>query len=137
MSSSSEERIAVKSYEGEVVYIKKTVAQQSLFIQRKIKLNQAGPPIDLELITTATLNKVVDYCNHQVEFADDKAALNSFEAQFVKIDGKTLFSLIHAAHFLKIYTLMNLTCQTLSDKIKGKNMEEMEEAVRNWRDNQE
>ncbi|KAK1367226.1 hypothetical protein POM88_042787 [Heracleum sosnowskyi] len=135
LASSSEMTIALQSCDGEVVHVKRTIGLQSLFIERKIRLNLVESPIVLEYINAETLNMVVDYCNRHAELSNsnDKAALDSFDAEFVSVDRKTLFHLIHAAHYLKIYTLMDLTCQTLSHKIKGKNVEEIKEAVKNWR----
>ncbi|XP_074354294.1 SKP1-like protein 20 [Apium graveolens] len=141
MSSSSEGMIALKSCEGDVVYIRETGAIQSLFIRREmkfIKADPAYPPIDLDMINTATLNKVIDYCNHHAEFANDKAALDSFDAQFFEFDGNTsLFQLIYAAHYLKIYSLMDLTCRTLSQNIKGKSIAKLRRLSENSSDDGE
>lgn len=88
--------IALQSCDGEVVKVKRTIClQYSLFIDRKIKLNEVEGPINLELINAATLNMVVDYCNRHAELSNDKAALEAFNAQFVNVDVKTLFHLIH------------------------------------------
>nr|GEW59205.1 SKP1-like protein 1A [Tanacetum cinerariifolium] len=40
-------------------------------------------------------------------------------ADFVKVDQETLFDLILAASYLNIKSLLDLTCQTVDDMIKG------------------
>merc|ERR1712080_259397 len=43
---------------------------------------------------------------------------NAWDAEFVKVDDDTLFSLILAANYLDIKTLLDLTCKTVADYIK-------------------
>ncbi|KAK4340480.1 hypothetical protein RND71_041942 [Anisodus tanguticus] len=59
---------------------------------------------------------------------DDKASeddLKTFDTDLVKVDKGTLFDLILAANYLNIKSLLDLTCQTLADMIKGKTPEEI------------
>uniref|UniRef100_A0A453M755 SKP1 component dimerisation domain-containing protein n=1 Tax=Aegilops tauschii subsp. strangulata TaxID=200361 RepID=A0A453M755_AEGTS len=51
--------------------------------------------------------------------------LKSFDAEFIKVDQNTLFDLILAANYLNIKGLLDLTCQTVADMIKGKTPEEI------------
>ncbi|VAH54324.1 unnamed protein product [Triticum turgidum subsp. durum] len=51
--------------------------------------------------------------------------LKSFDAEFVKVDQATLLDLILAANYLNIKGLLDLTCQTVADMIKGKTPEEI------------
>ncbi|CAN1337772.1 SKP1-like protein 1, partial [Linum perenne] len=44
---------------------------------------------------------------------------------FAKVDQATLFDLILAANYLNIKDLLDLTCQTVADMIKGKSPEEI------------
>ncbi|RYQ80728.1 hypothetical protein Ahy_Scaffold1g106941 isoform C [Arachis hypogaea] len=48
-----------------------------------------------------------------------------WDAEFVKVDQATLFDLILAANYLNIKSLLDLTCQTVADMIKGKTPEEI------------
>merc|ERR1711998_440317 len=43
---------------------------------------------------------------------------NAWDAEFVKVDDDTLFSLILAANYLDIKSLLDLTCKTVADYIK-------------------
>lgn len=51
------------------------------------------------------------------------ARLQSWDAEFVKVDQATLFDLILAANYLNIKGLLDLTCQTVAQMIKGKTPE--------------
>ncbi|MCP6508344.1 hypothetical protein NL478_26625, partial [Klebsiella pneumoniae] len=51
--------------------------------------------------------------------------LKNWDADFVKVDQATLFDLILAANYLNIKGLLDLTCQTVADMIKGKTPEEI------------
>lgn len=46
-----------------------------------------------------------------------------WDAEFVKVDQSTLFDLILAANYLNIKGLLDLTCQTVAQMIKGKTPE--------------
>lgn len=50
---------------------------------------------------------------------------NSWDKEFVKVDDETLFNLILAANYLDIKQLLDLTCKTVADEIKGKTPEEI------------
>ena len=42
-----------------------------------------------------------------------------WDAEFVKVDQGTLFELILAANYLNIKSMLDLTCQTVANMIKG------------------
>ena len=48
-----------------------------------------------------------------------------WDKYFVKVDDETLFNLILAANYLDIKPLLDLTCKTVADEIKGKTPEEI------------
>merc|ERR1712178_193565 len=50
---------------------------------------------------------------------------NAWDKEFVKVDDETLFNLIPAANYLDIKSLLDLTCKTVADEIKGKTPEEI------------
>ncbi|XP_076938007.1 SKP1-like protein 20 [Bidens hawaiensis] len=91
----------------------------------------ADTSIPLPNVTSKILSKVIEYCKKHVDTttgADDKVAeedLKAFDADFVNVDQNTLFELILAANYLNIKGLLDLTCQTVSDMIKGKTSEEI------------
>ncbi|EYU17579.1 hypothetical protein ABFS82_03G073600 [Erythranthe guttata] len=143
MSSSTAEnggkKITLRSSDGEVFEVEDAVAVESQTIKHMIEDDCADNVIPLPNVTGKILSKVIEYCKRHVDAAasatkaDDKLAsaaasdedLKVFDADFVKVDQATLFDLILAANYLNIKSLLDLTCQTVADMIKGKTPEEI------------
>ncbi|XP_055815516.1 SKP1-like protein 1B [Solanum dulcamara] len=128
---STPKKIALKSSDGEIFEVSEAVALESQTIKHLIEDDCADSTIPLPNVTSKILAKVLEYCNRHVEAStkkEDKAAedeLKTFDVEFVKVDQGTLFDLILAANFLNIKSLLDLTCQTVADMIKGKTPEEI------------
>ncbi|CAN1226652.1 SKP1-like protein 1A [Linum perenne] len=71
------------------------------------------------------LAKVIEYCKKHVETPNADDSLKQWDTDFAKVDQATLFDLILAANYLNIKDLLDLTCQTVADMIKGKSPEEI------------
>ncbi|KAM3354939.1 hypothetical protein ACQJBY_025601 [Aegilops geniculata] len=134
--------ILLKSLEGEGFQVEEAVAMESQTIRHMIEDDCADNGIPLPNVDSKILAKVIEYCKKHVQAgpnpADSGAAdansststapaedLKSFDAEFVKVDQATLFNLILAANYLNIKGLLDLTCQTVADMIKGKTPEEI------------
>jgi len=121
---------------------------ESQTIRHMIEDDCADNGIPLPNVNSKILSKVIEYCNKHVHAAaaaaaaskagsDDAGAaaansnaasgedLKNWDADFVKVDQATLFDLILAANYLNIKGLLDLTCQTVADMIKGKTPEEI------------
>ncbi|XP_075521010.1 SKP1-like protein 1B [Primulina tabacum] len=134
---SSQKVIALKSSDGETFEVEEAVAVESQTIKHMIEDNCADTTIPLPIVTSKILAKVIEYCKRHVESAakdssdavsTDKVVdddLKNFDTEFVKVDQGTLFDLILAANYLNIKSLLDLTCQTVADMIKGKTPEEI------------
>ncbi|KAL6524848.1 SCF ubiquitin ligase complex protein SKP1b [Orobanche minor] len=139
MSSAAEngsKKITLRSFDGEVFEVDEAVAVESQTIKHMIEDDCAHSVIPLPNVTGKILSKVIEYCKRHVDAAsaaatkaDEKLTpdedLKAFDADFVKVDQGTLFDLILAANFLDIKSLLDLTCQTVADMIKGKTPEEI------------
>uniref|UniRef100_R7W987 SKP1-like protein n=1 Tax=Aegilops tauschii TaxID=37682 RepID=R7W987_AEGTA len=135
--------ILLKSSNGEGFQVEAAVAIESQTIRHMIEDDCADNGIPLPNVDSKILAKVIEYCKKHVQAspnpADSSAAdansststaaaaedLKSFDAEFVKVDQATLFDLILAANYLNIKGLLDLTCQTVADMIKGKTPEEI------------
>lgn len=92
-------------------------------------------PIPLPNVTAKILEKVIAYCKHHNEHPtttsedkkDDKTTTDilPWDQEFCKVDQATLFELILAANYLDIKPLLDLTCKTVANMIKGKTPEEI------------
>ncbi|KAF0897456.1 hypothetical protein E2562_037355 [Oryza meyeriana var. granulata] len=140
--------ITLKSSDGEEFEVEEAVAMESQTIRHMIEDDCADNGIPLPNVNSKILSKVIEYCNKHVHAAasaaskaansDDAASaaaaavpppsgedLKNWDADFVKVDQATLFDLILAANYLNIKGLLDLTCQTVADMIKGKTPEEI------------
>ncbi|XP_044955444.1 SKP1-like protein 1 [Hordeum vulgare subsp. vulgare] len=138
--------ITLKSSDGEEFEVEEAVAMESQTIRHMIEDDCADNGIPLPNVNSKILSKVIEYCNKHVQAkpadagaASDTASaaaaaaapaapaedLKNWDAEFVKVDQATLFDLILAANYLNIKGLLDLTCQTVADMIKGKTPEEI------------
>ncbi|XP_057500134.1 SKP1-like protein 1B [Actinidia eriantha] len=127
---STSKTIVLKSSDGETFEVEEAVAVESQTIKHMIEDNCANTSIPLPNVTSKILAKVIEYCKRHVDppKSDDKSPeddLKKFDDEFVKVDQATLFDLILAANYLNIKSLLDLTCQTVADMIKGKTPEEI------------
>ncbi|KDP36889.1 hypothetical protein JCGZ_08180 [Jatropha curcas] len=125
-------KITLKSADGETFEVDEAVALESQTIKHMIEDDCADNGIPLPNVTSKILSKVIEYCKKHVETpkSDDRPSsadeeLKTWDADFVKVDQATLFDLILAANYLNIKSLLDLTCQTVADMIKGKTPEEI------------
>ncbi|KAG6645522.1 SKP1-like protein 1B [Carya illinoinensis] len=128
---SSSQKITLKSPDGESFEVDEAVALESQTIKHAIELC-ADNVIPVLNVTSKILDKVIEYCKKHVEPANSedrtsKDDLEAWDAEFVRVDQATLFDLILAANYLNIKSLLDLTCQTVADMIKGKTPEEIRE----------
>ncbi|XP_043710725.1 SKP1-like protein 1B [Telopea speciosissima] len=126
----SSKKVTLKSSDGETFDVDEAVALESQTIKHMIEDDCADNGIPLPNVTSKILSKVIEYCKKHVETpkSDDRTAdeeLKTWDAEFVKVDQATLFDLILAANYLNIKSLLDLTCQTVADMIKGKTPEEI------------
>ncbi|KAA0064846.1 hypothetical protein IC582_006088 [Cucumis melo] len=129
---SSGRKITLKSSDGEIFEVDEAVALESQTIKHMIEDDCADSGIPLPNVTSKILSKVIEYCKKHVESPkpEDRTGsvdddLKTWDSEFVKVDQATLFDLILAANYLNIKSLLDLTCQTVADMIKGKTPEEI------------
>ncbi|KAJ3696602.1 hypothetical protein LUZ61_000307 [Rhynchospora tenuis] len=129
--------ITLRSSEGEEFVVTETVAKMSQTICHMIEDDCVDGIIPLPNVNTKILTKVMEYCNKHVpdeQPADgstasqtDKENLEKWDKEFVNVDQGTLFNLILAANYLSIQGLLDLTCKTVADMMKGKTAEQIRE----------
>uniref|UniRef100_A0A1J3CQQ0 SKP1-like protein n=1 Tax=Noccaea caerulescens TaxID=107243 RepID=A0A1J3CQQ0_NOCCA len=132
---STTKKIVLKSSDGESFEVDEAVALESQTIAHMVEDDCVDNGVPLPNVTSKILSKVIEYCKKHVEAAASKTEsadagtsdedLKAWDADFMKIDQATLFELILAANYLNIKNLLDLTCQTVADMIKGKTPEEI------------
>ncbi|KAI4389988.1 hypothetical protein MLD38_002147 [Melastoma candidum] len=127
--SSSPKKIVLRSSDGESFEVEEAVALESQTIKHMIEDDCADSGIPLPNVNSKILAKVIEYCKKHVDSSKASSSLDEelkiWDADFVKVDQATLFDLILAANYLNIKGLLDLTCQTVADMIKGKTPEEI------------
>eukprot|EP00037_Helgoeca_nana_P006090 m.56506 g.56506 ORF g.56506 m.56506 type:complete len:173 (+) comp16978_c0_seq1:97-615(+) len=131
--------VKVQSMDSKVFEIPSQVAKMSVTLKNLIEDlgENVDTPIPLQNISAAILTKVIDYCTHHKDdeppAADENAAISDkrlepvtgWDLDFCKVDQATLFEMILAANYLDIKPMLDLTCKTVAEMIRGKTPEEI------------
>merc|ERR1712232_450084 len=135
LTMSEGEEVTLMSSDEQNFQVDVKVAQMSETIKNLIEDAGTDSPIPLPNVTGKILDKVVEYCKYHTEHPtavsdekkDDKRTddIIPWDAEFSKVDQATLFELILAANYLDIKQLLDLTCKTVANMIKGKTPEEI------------
>ncbi|KAK3104126.1 hypothetical protein FSP39_024624 [Pinctada imbricata] len=131
--------IKLQSIEGQLFDVDVEIVRQSVTI--KTMLEDLGVDDDeeeavpLPNVNAAILTKVINWCTYHKDDPpppeDDENKekrtddIGSWDADFLKVDQGTLFELILAANYLDIKGLLDVTCKTVANMIKGKSPEEI------------
>jgi len=131
--------IQLQSSDGEVFRVDIEIAKQSVTI--KTMLEDLGmdedeeEPVPLPNVNAAILKKVIQWCTYHKDDPpppeDDENKekrtddISSWDSDFLKVDQGTLFELILAANYLDIKGLLDVTCKTVANMIKGKTPEDI------------
>lgn len=129
--------IKLQSSDEVIVEVPRPVAELSLTIKHMLDdlETETESLIPLPNVTGVTLAKVIEYANYHFdhpdpstqEVKDDKRTdnISPWDQQFCDIDQASLFELILAANYLDIKPLLEVTCKTVANMIKGKTPEEI------------
>jgi S-phase kinase-associated protein 1 len=123
-----DELVTLRSSDEEKFEVSQEVAFKSETIKNMIEDTGTESTIPLPNVSSKILAKVIEYCKYHVsakksETSEDET--KTFDTEFVKVDQATLFELILAANYLNIKSLLDLTCMTVANMIKGKTPEEI------------
>ncbi|KAB1281511.1 S-phase kinase-associated protein 1, partial [Camelus dromedarius] len=116
--------IKLQSSDGEIFEVDVEIAKQSVTIKTM-----------LEGLTDLYRFRVIQWCTHHKDDPpppeDDENKekrtddIPVWDQEFLKVDQGTLFELILAANYLDIKGLLDVTCKTVANMIKGKTPEEI------------
>merc|ERR1712224_650546 len=105
----------LKSKQEEIFEVEKEVACRSITVKNMVDDTGLDAPVPLPMVDSKILIKVIEYCKYH----------HKAEQESLPEDDETLFNLILAANYLDIKPLLDLTCKTVADEIKGKTPEEI------------
>ena len=124
-------KIKLQSSDGEIFDTDVQIAKCSGTI--KTMLEDCGMEdgdnavVPLPNVNSAILRKVLEWASYHTNNPqppeDDEN--KEMDADFLKVDQGTLFELILAANYLDIKDLLDVTCKTVANMIKGKTADEI------------
>lgn len=135
LNMADDDRVKLASQDGQDFEVEVRVAKMSDTIRNLIEDAGTENAIPLPNVNGKILAKVVEYCEHHIEHPDpakddgDKEKrtddIAPWDLDFCKVEQDELFELILAANYLDIKPLLDLTCKTVANMIKGKTPEEI------------
>merc|ERR1719231_1044364 len=105
--------------DAKVAIMSETV-KSMMGVEEEDEIEAPEAAIPLPAVEGNILELVLKYCNYHYTNKETKEEeKNTWDQEFVKVDDDTLFSLILAAKYLDIKSLLDLTCKTVADYIKS------------------
>merc|ERR1711862_1010004 len=131
--------IKLQSSDGETFPVDVDIARQSVTIRTMLEdlgmEEEEDEVVPLPNVNAAILKKVIQWCTYHKDDPpppeDDENKekrtddISSWDSDFLKVDQGTLFELILAANYLDIKGLLDVTCKTVANMIKGKTPEDI------------
>lgn len=137
MDSQQVEKVKLVSSDGIVFEVPKRIAEMSITVKNMlvdIPKEECGE-IPLPNVNGAILKKIIEYCEYHdlnptpptEEKKDERRTddIIPWDKAFCEVEQSMLFEMILAANYLDIKPLLDLTCKTVANMIKGKTPEEI------------
>ena len=129
--------IKLQSYDGEIFQVDLEIARQSLTIKTMLEdldITDNEETVPLPNMSAEILKKIIEWATQHkddpapkegeyVEHRSDN--IPTWDQDFLKVDQGTLFEIILAANYLDIKGLLEVTCKTVANMMKGKSAEEI------------
>ncbi|CAF1326011.1 unnamed protein product [Adineta ricciae] len=133
-SSMDSNMIKLQSNEGDIFEVDPQVLQQSEVL-KNYNSGVEDDVIPLPNVNSAILKKILQWLTHHMDdpplTEDDEnpeknfSDISSWDQDFLRVGPDTLFELILAANYLDIKGLLDVTCKTVANTIKGRTPEEI------------
>ncbi|XP_015783951.1 S-phase kinase-associated protein 1 [Tetranychus urticae] len=131
--------IKLQSSDGETFVVDVEIAKASVTIKTMLEdlgmEDEDDDVVPLHNVNSTILKKVIQWATYHKDDPpppeeDDNREkrtddIGTWDADFLKVDQGTLFELILAANYLDIKGLLDVTCKTVANMIKGKTPEEI------------
>jgi S-phase kinase-associated protein 1 len=134
---SEKKTVKLMSSDEQEFEVSMEVVKMAVTIKNMLEdMDQMSPDvIPLPNVTGKILSKVIEYCKYHLEHltpvSEEKKEekitenISPWDQDFCKVEQNTLFELILAANYLDIKPLLDLTCKTVANMLKGKTPEEI------------
>jgi len=128
-------KVKLRSNDDREFEVDRALAEMSVTVKNMLDdIPTPDAAIPLPNVSGKHLEKVIEYCDYHLknptppeEKKEDRRPedICKWDQEFCKVDQATLFELILAANYLDIKPLLDLTCKTVANMIKGKTPEEI------------
>jgi len=124
------EIIKLRTKDEEIFAVEKHIANMSTTLKYIIEDTDEGGEmiIPIPTITSNTMTTVIKYCKYHYDGEQKSLSadvMHTWDQNYMKMDDQQFFELILAANYLDIKPLLDLTCKTVANQIKGKTTEEI------------
>lgn len=139
-AATTEQKVKLASSDGQEFTVKLSVANMSITLKNMLEdIPESESAVPLPNVTGKILEKVIVFCQYHIdhpsaesEKKDERARIDEpiqpWDQTFCKVEISVLFELILAANYLDIKSLLDVTCKTVANMIKGKTPEEIRTA---------
>ncbi|XP_049383484.1 SKP1-like protein 1B [Solanum stenotomum] len=118
--SSSTKFLTLKTCDGKEFVLDEAIAIRSQTIKNMVEDDCVSNVIPLPNVHSKTMTKVIEYWKKHSEEGVSKSMLMDFDKAFVNVHHSILHALILAANFLNDKEILDMMCQEVADRIKGK-----------------
>jgi S-phase kinase-associated protein 1 len=131
VTTDSGDLINLTTSDGEKYEVPLKVAQMSVTIKNMLEDfgGNTDIAIPLQNISSNALKKVIEYCEYHLDDKEEDekkgTEISAWDKDFFNVEQSHLFELILAANFLDIKPMLDVTCKTVANIIKGKSPEEI------------
>ncbi|XP_015163306.1 SKP1-like protein 1B [Solanum tuberosum] len=123
--SSSTKFLTPKTCDGKVFVLDEAIAVRSQTIKNMVEDDCVSNAISLPNVHCKTMSKVIEYWKKHSEDGVSKYMLMDFDKAFVNVHHSILHALILASNFLNDKEILDMICQEVVDRIKGKTPEDI------------
>jgi len=132
--SNNTNTVRLMSCDGDIFEVEETVARESQIIKKVMEEDLGSHrTIPLPPVSSQILEKVIQYCRYHVLHAphDVNSHNSRWDSEFLNNlgDHETFLKLVLASHYLGIKNLVDLTCQTIADMIRGKTPQQIRQIL--------
>ncbi|KAK4711260.1 hypothetical protein R3W88_005773 [Solanum pinnatisectum] len=122
--SSSTKVLTLKTCDGKEFVLDEAIAVRSQAIKNMVEDDCVSNIIPLPNVHSKIMIKVIEYWKKHSEGVS-KDTLIDFDKAFVNVHHSILYDLILAANFLNDKEILDMMCQEVADRVKGKTPEEI------------
>jgi S-phase kinase-associated protein 1 len=131
--------VKLSSNDGKEFTVERSVAEMSVTLKNMLEdIGDIDQAIPVTNVNGKILEKVIQYCQYHKENPEPPKAeekevekrsddISPWDQKFCDVPQNDLFELILAANFLDIKPLLDVTCKTVANMIKGKTPEQIRE----------